>query len=178
MTDLIQAIAEVKLAYADCGTLNVNGIAAQIVLDAAASDELIPLSDRKLAVADAFRRALGAIADLPTPLHEETKCGHEDAYRAVAALADTDDLAEVQKLWAIGASVNQHLLDKLDAEARAEAAEAELHESEGNLAHALHQLDQAKAELASTQAKLAGVVEALARIQKGDSNERTDQTYK
>jgi multidrug resistance efflux pump len=101
---------------------------------------------------------------LPTPIHEETKCGHEDAYRAVAALTDTDALAEVQKLWAIGASVNQHWLDKLDAEARAEAAEAELHESEGNLAHALHQLDQAKAELAATQAKLAGLVEVVQQM--------------
>lgn len=136
-----------------------------------ASGELIPATDAKLAVALVYRKALGAIADLPTPKDEATMTGHEDAYRAVAALIPDDALAELQALRADRDSWKGEAAHWLDTAGttltRAEAAEAELAATQAKLAETLDKRDEWMGRCMeevgghlATKDKLARVVEA------------------
>ncbi len=99
MTDMTlqEALAEVKNAPADCTYQ-----AAQVILNAVASGDLIPRADAELAVAEAIRQAGEYVAQtslswrFSSPWHG--KDFQKELLAAALALAPADALVEVQRL--------------------------------------------------------------------------------
>lgn len=124
MTDLTlqEAIAEVKRAFPGINnpwtgedfalneTADPIDYAIATILNAAASDELNPLADHKLAVAEAYRRAADSLLECSVWCDSQERTddgwrnGVTDARKhhmaRILALADTDALADLDGLAA------------------------------------------------------------------------------